>query len=232
MGVSGGTAVKEAVPGAADHTSATHEFAAIVGAPTARVGIPACSAPASTASRAPRRTGSRTRAVVVFGVLSAAGVALAASIIVAVEVSQNPVAQSTRVLSGEKLAAAAKTASGSPRVPFGGTTALGSDLAISVSDPIAYTPSPEAVGTGDGVGVVSSVTVTNLGPGPVQPRLDLTLEDTSGTRIFDDTGGIRLGGTRTLQPGESATYRAAFAVANVRDMALRVSTGNDAVVIG
>ncbi|MBI5161706.1 MAG: hypothetical protein HY996_09895 [Micrococcales bacterium] len=239
MGVSAGSTVDSAVRGGVERGSAVHDFDAIVGASIARGAAPAApdadfagDAARRSTSRSPRRAATRARALVTFGVLSAAGVALGASVIVSVEVSQNPLTRGAPVLSGEKLAASAKTAPADPRVPFGATTALGSELAVGVSDPIAYSPSPKAVGVGGGVAVVSTVTLTNLGSGPVQPGLGFAVEDTTGTRIFDAPGGILLEATRSLQPGESATYRVAFSVADLPKLALRVSSGDDTVVIG
>lgn len=221
MGVSVGSVTEaEITPGA--------DFDAIVGA--YRVPNAAPARIPSPVVRARSRRAARTQALIAFGALVVAGIALGASVIVSVELTQNSIMVGSQVLRGGKLTSAAGAQAAPQGVAFGSTTQIGNDLGVTVSDPIAYTPSPAAVGAASGIDVTSTVTVTNLSAGPLQPQLEFAVEGTAATRVFDAPNGIRTAAVRALQPGESATYRVVFAVGDPQKMSVRVSSGADQII--
>lgn len=206
----------DGVPAAAGRPDATRTIAAATTAATPRA----------------RRRGGRAPALAAMTALAVSGIVIAGALVAAADLTVRGALTDTRAVLASDSADPAKAA-GSKSIAFGSVAGLGDDLAVTVSDPIAFAPSPRAIGADAGIDVVSTVTVTNLGSGPVDPSVALVALGTPATRVFDPAQGIRTATGALLGAGDSMSYRVAWAVGDVAKLALSVTApSGDAVVYG
>lgn len=179
-----------------------------------------------------RRRGGRAPALAAMTALAVSGIVIAGALVAAADLTVRGALTDTRAVLASDSADPAK-ATASKSIAFGSVAGLGDDLAVTVSDPIAFAPSPRAIGADAGIDVVSTVTVTNLGSGPVDPSVALVALGTPATRVFDPAQGIRTSTVVSLGAGDSMSYRVAWAVGDVAKLALSVTApSGDAVVYG
>jgi len=103
-------------------------------------------------------------------------------------------------------------------------------LEIAVGQPVVFTPSEYAAGTGKGTSVKFKITITNK-TGKAYDASMLTTSAQSNTEeaeeIFDTENG--LGGSPSTQvlAGRTVTFSVGYTVANAKDVVLEVKPGFD-----
>lgn len=122
--------------------------------------------------------------------------------------------------------AASQTPADDGEVAFGSAFTWEDGLSVTVSKPKAFKPSEFAAGAEGKHHVVITVTVVNKTGKAFDPSLiTMTLQsgDNESSQIFDSEHGIKGSPDTKLLNGRQAKFKAAFSVANPKDLVLELA---------
>lgn len=122
---------------------------------------------------------------------------------------------------------AADAASTDTNATFGQTVTYKDGLAITVSEPVPFTPGQYAAGAEQAANVLFTITVLNGTEKNYEPLLYSTVSSggTEGEAIFDADNALDGAPTTIIPAGKSVTYKAGFSVADPNKIVFDMSLG-------